>query len=618
MIKNSNINKNSILGFRNYVVGSRKDNSTNSDLPLTFIEFSDDRNQIVLYKSNLSFNPSNGKLKAPFFVGDGSLLTNISASNPVIVNDTTSSDGRFFTFVNSTGQQDIKIANLSGLVYYPSTNAVAMNDGGRLSIGQWGFVSGNIPQGALQVISNNSTDTHTIGAVIIGQDVAGDVASISIVSDNVAKDGYIKFVYQSTGSVNYSGKILYNSGDETMEFYVNQRTDLNLKIEATKTIFQNSNIAKIQLKDLAGGTDKKNMYWNFNNGSFELARETDAGGSFSYPLQFTAYTATNLLMEYFYLRSNAYVFKKEDDSSIYAQILHDATTPYLQVGNSDPLIKVAQDEIKFVDVGAAHFSIFNKSSLFQINNTSTSTNLGTVGTNVLTINTSNHVSTATNSYLGIGITPTKPLDVYSNTYVAAFIRQSSLLPSNSSNYINITNANNFQMLIGTDGVGFTGNTDRANVGSWSNAHLCFYTSGIIRGSFNHTDGKFYANVVNVSDDRLKENETPIINGISTINKLKSVFYDKKNILFMKDLNDDTEIIQESGYIAQDVYKIPELAHTVSVPSTENDVWAINYVELLPYHTVAIQELTIENVSLKEEIELLKKDINLIKQHLNLT
>ena len=153
-----------------------------------------------------------------------------------------------------------------------------------------------------------------------------------------------------------------------MEFYVNQRTDLNLKIEATKTIFQNSNIAKIQLKDLAGGTDKKNMYWNFNNGSFELARETDAGGSFSYPLQFTAYTATNLLMEYFYLRSNAHVFKSSDDSSTYAQILHDATTPYLQVGNSDPLIKVAQDEIKFVDVGAAHFSIFNKSSLFQINN----------------------------------------------------------------------------------------------------------------------------------------------------------------------------------------------------------------------------------------------------------
>ena len=80
-----------------------------------------------------------------------------------------------------------------------------------------------------------------------------------------------------------------------------------------------------------------------------------------------------------------------------------------------------------------------------------------------------------------------------------------------------------------------------------------------------------------------------------------------------------------NYIEQDVYTIPELAHTVSVPATENDVWAINYIELLPYHTVAIQELSIENnllkeenVSLKEEIELLKKDINLIKQHLNLT
>jgi hypothetical protein len=43
MIKNSNINKNSILGFRNYVVGTRKDLTTNSNLPVVFLEHSDDR-----------------------------------------------------------------------------------------------------------------------------------------------------------------------------------------------------------------------------------------------------------------------------------------------------------------------------------------------------------------------------------------------------------------------------------------------------------------------------------------------------------------------------------------------------------------------------------------------
>tara|TARA_R110001592_G_scaffold360151_1_gene668053 strand:+ start:1186 stop:3651 length:2466 start_codon:yes stop_codon:yes gene_type:complete len=69
-----------------------------------------------------------------------------------------------------------------------------------------------------------------------------------------------------------------------------------------------------------------------------------------------------------------------------------------------------------------------------------------------------------------------------------------------------------------------------------------------------------------SDDRLKDDEKPIRNALSTIMKLKPQNYEKR---FSLDPQSST-INYESGHMAQDIYyDTPELRHLVSVPDTAN-------------------------------------------------
>ena len=69
-----------------------------------------------------------------------------------------------------------------------------------------------------------------------------------------------------------------------------------------------------------------------------------------------------------------------------------------------------------------------------------------------------------------------------------------------------------------------------------------------------------------SDDRLKDDEKPIRNALSTIMKLKPQNYEKR---FSLDPQSST-INYESGHMAQDIYyDTPELRHLVSVPHTAN-------------------------------------------------
>ena len=102
---------------------------------------------------------------------------------------------------------------------------------------------------------------------------------------------------------------------------------------------------------------------------------------------------------------------------------------------------------------------------------------------------------------------------------------------------------------------------------------------------------------NVSDDRLKFNEKKIKNGLTTINKLSPELYDRSN-----KININENLKRNSGYIAQEVYDVPELRHLVKRGGNHSDpsLWGIDYTQLLPYHTKAIQEL-----SQKSE-EILKK------------
>ena len=69
-----------------------------------------------------------------------------------------------------------------------------------------------------------------------------------------------------------------------------------------------------------------------------------------------------------------------------------------------------------------------------------------------------------------------------------------------------------------------------------------------------------------SDDRLKDNETDISGALETIMKLKPQTYDFKN----SEEADAKHLGLRSGFIAQDVLEIPELAHAVNVPENETE------------------------------------------------
>ena len=121
-----------------------------------------------------------------------------------------------------------------------------------------------------------------------------------------------------------------------------------------------------------------------------------------------------------------------------------------------------------------------------------------------------------------------------------------------------------------------------------------------------------------SDDRLKHNEENISNGLDTIMKLKPQIYDKTQELKEEDYNGDLEeeYIRESGFIAQEVYTIPELEHCV-FPGDETTPWGLRYQGIIAYNVKAIQELNDKVIKQQETINNLETELFLIKQHLNL-
>jgi hypothetical protein len=74
--------------------------------------------------------------------------------------------------------------------------------------------------------------------------------------------------------------------------------------------------------------------------------------------------------------------------------------------------------------------------------------------------------------------------------------------------------------------------------------------------------------------------------------------------------------KESGFIAQEVYEIPELKHIVDV-GDEVMPWSIQYPQIIAYNTGAIQQLKKEKDELQNKVTQLENELNLIKQHLNI-
>jgi hypothetical protein len=107
-----------------------------------------------------------------------------------------------------------------------------------------------------------------------------------------------------------------------------------------------------------------------------------------------------------------------------------------------------------------------------------------------------------------------------------------------------------------------------------------------------TNGTAYASLWHsTSDRRLKKNIQPLSNAIDTIKKLNPVHYDKRytnNDMCDEECTVEKCYIKDDGFIAQEIQEIPELAHIVSHPES-NDILGLNYNSILTYCVKAVQE-----------------------------
>ena len=120
-----------------------------------------------------------------------------------------------------------------------------------------------------------------------------------------------------------------------------------------------------------------------------------------------------------------------------------------------------------------------------------------------------------------------------------------------------------------------------------------------------------------SDDRIKTHEQPIANGLSVISKLDAITYYK--MPFNEDPAYQAPSVLglefHSGFIAQQVRTIPELAHTVegeeyrevldpqgnATGEMEPNILHLNYTEIIPFLVKAVQELQLQVSSLEQQL-----------------
>jgi hypothetical protein len=123
--------------------------------------------------------------------------------------------------------------------------------------------------------------------------------------------------------------------------------------------------------------------------------------------------------------------------------------------------------------------------------------------------------------------------------------------------------------------------------------------------FNHiyTYVLHYDQLLDWSDERLKENIQPLQNNLSKIVRLKGVSYDMKREFY--GISDPQKLAvvmndrkKDFGFLAQEVKEVfPEV---VSLDSTSN-YYSVNYVKLIPVLIEAIKEQQVQIEDLKKQI-----------------
>ena len=146
-------------------------------------------------------------------------------------------------------------------------------------------------------------------------------------------------------------------------------------------------------------------------------------------------------------------------------------------------------------------------------------------------------------------------------------------------------------------------------------------------------------ITTASDDKLKHNEKKLENALETINKLEIFQYFKSlNKAYDEDYHyeldnsgnpiTDDEYIFETGIIAQEIKKIPELEYTVDLNMNDDTelppLYSVKYGEIHLFNIAATQELDkkvialeSENAELKTKVTNLESELATIKSHLGI-
>ena len=97
-----------------------------------------------------------------------------------------------------------------------------------------------------------------------------------------------------------------------------------------------------------------------------------------------------------------------------------------------------------------------------------------------------------------------------------------------------------------------------------------------------------------SDDRLKHNEDDVTNALVIVRKLIAQKYQKTAEIKDADFNGELteDYIEETGFIAQEVMKIPELSYCVTDGKTSSgkDIYYLNYTDIFVINVQAVEEL----------------------------
>ena len=126
-----------------------------------------------------------------------------------------------------------------------------------------------------------------------------------------------------------------------------------------------------------------------------------------------------------------------------------------------------------------------------------------------------------------------------------------------------------------------------------NDEFSCYLNGVASGLYlNYNGGAVYygSAPTQLSDDRIKFNETNITNGLEVIRKLSPERYTKR-------LPTEKIGIEEAGFIAQEVMAIPELKFAVKHPEKEliagdpnTRYYAVAYESIFTYAVAGLKEL----------------------------